>query len=189
MMMKKKKMDHLLYSLDRVCAVTTAKVTKPYDDRPTEGFFKFQIVLSPMADPDFQLGRKTEQSIELERILERGLRQSGAVDAEALCIKAGEKVWQIRVDVHVLDNDGNLVDCASIAAVSALLHFRRPDVTVSGQEVIVVRIHSMREARISIRIYSHCTHISIVCIYIPIADDSGHLDDHSTIRTRESLFL
>ena len=30
----------------------------------------------------------------------------------------------MRLDVHVLNNDGNLVDCASIAAISALTHFR-----------------------------------------------------------------
>lgn len=34
------------------------------------------------------------------------------------------KVWQVKVDLHVLDNGGNIVDCASIAAITALAHFR-----------------------------------------------------------------
>lgn len=30
----------------------------------------------------------------------------------------------MRVDLHVLDNGGNIADCASIAAITALAHFR-----------------------------------------------------------------
>lgn len=42
--------------------------------------------------------------------MERGLRESRAIDTEALCIVAGEKVWSIRLDLHILDDDGNLID-------------------------------------------------------------------------------
>ena len=49
------------------------------------------------------------------------------------------QVWQIRVDVHLLNHDGNLMDAASIAAIAALCHFRRPDVGIQGEEVTVVR--------------------------------------------------
>lgn len=48
------------------------------------------------------------------------------------------KVWQIRVDVHMLNHDGNLMDAASVAAITALCHFRRPDVGIQGDEVTVV---------------------------------------------------
>ena len=30
----------------------------------------------------------------------------------------------MKVDLHVLDNGGNIADCASIAAITALSHFR-----------------------------------------------------------------
>ena len=40
--------------------------------------------------------------------------------------------------MHFLDDEGNMLDCASIAAITALGHFRRPDVTVIGEEVTVV---------------------------------------------------
>lgn len=46
-----------------------------------------------------------------------------------------KKVWQIRVDLHLLNHDGNIIDAASIAAIVALCHFRRPDVSVQGDEV------------------------------------------------------
>lgn len=98
----------------------------------------------------------------MTRLLDKALRRSNAVDREALCIVAGQKVrrppqklplllcllifaspmpqvWSLRVDVHFLDDEGNMLDCASIAAMTALRHFRKPDVTVVGEEVTIVR--------------------------------------------------
>jgi len=48
----------------------------------------------------------------------------------------------VRVDVNVLNHEGNLVDAASVAALTALCHFRCPDVTITGEETI---IHSPAE--------------------------------------------
>jgi exosome complex component RRP45 len=48
------------------------------------------------------------------------------------------KVWHIRVTLHFLSDSGNMLDCACLAAMTALKHFRRPDVEVVGEEVIVV---------------------------------------------------
>jgi hypothetical protein len=41
----------------RVVATTTCEVVTPYQDRPTEGFFRFDIEFSPMASPAFESGR------------------------------------------------------------------------------------------------------------------------------------
>jgi exosome complex component RRP45 len=53
-------------------------------------------------------------------------------------MRLSRQVWSIRVDVHFLDDEGNMIDCASIAVITALRHFRRPDVTVIGEEVTIV---------------------------------------------------
>jgi len=90
-----------------------------------------------MASPAFEAGRQTEFSVELNRCMERFYVESRAIDVESLCIVAGEKVWSVKVDLHVLDNGGNIADCASIAAITALAHFRRPDVSVIGEEVTI----------------------------------------------------
>lgn len=55
------------------------------------------------------------------------------------------QVWSLRVDVHILDHNGNLADAASLSALAALLAFRRPEVTLEaggvgvgeGQQVVV----------------------------------------------------
>lgn len=67
------------------------------------------------------------------------MRESGAIDTEALCIVAGEKVWAIKVSIAIIDDDGNLIDACAIAAIAALHHFRRPDVSISADGVVVAR--------------------------------------------------
>lgn len=121
----------------RVMAQVSCELVAPKENRPNEGIMFFNIELSPMASPIFEQGRQSELSVKLNRQLERCLRNSKCIDTESLCVVSGEKVWQIRVDVHMLNHDGNLMDAASIAAITALCHFRRPDVAVQGEEVTV----------------------------------------------------
>ncbi|XP_036372727.1 exosome complex component RRP45 isoform X1 [Megalops cyprinoides] len=121
----------------RVLAQVSCELVAPKENRPTEGIIFFNLELSPMASPAFELGRQSELLVKLNRLLERCLRNSKCIDTESLCVVSGEKVWQIRVDVHVLNHDGNIMDAASIAAITALCHFRRPDVGIQGEEVTV----------------------------------------------------
>ncbi|KAA8533097.1 hypothetical protein F0562_033370 [Nyssa sinensis] len=123
-----------------VMGFVTSQLVQPYRDRPNEGTLAIYTEFSPMADPSFEAGRPGESAVELGRIIDRGLRESRAVDTESLCVIAGKLVWSIRIDLHILDNGGNLVDAANIAALASLLTFRRPECTLGGedgQEVIV----------------------------------------------------
>ena len=45
-------------------------------------------------------------------------------------------MWSIRVDVTVLDDGGNIIDCASIATITALSHFRCVDIMHNSNNVI-----------------------------------------------------
>lgn len=55
-------------------AVVTGTLGPPFPDRPTEGSLVIFTEFSPMADPSFELGRPGELSVELGRIIDRGLR-------------------------------------------------------------------------------------------------------------------
>lgn len=121
----------------RVLGQVSCELVEPRASRPTEGQMFINVELSPMASAAFEGGRSTEFSVELNRFMERFYVESQAIDVESLCIVAGEKVWQVKVDLHVLDNGGNIADCASIAAITALAHFRKPDVSVIGEEVTI----------------------------------------------------
>ncbi|KAI8973572.1 ribosomal protein S5 domain 2-type protein [Mycotypha africana] len=152
----------------KVTANVSAEVVRPYPDKPTEGQLIFNCEISPMAAPFFEAGSRSEEEVLISRIIEKSLRRSRAIDTEGLCIVAGEKVWQIRVDLLFLDHDGNLMDCASIAAITALLYFRRPDVTVSGEEVTIHPVDQRNPVPLSIH------HIPI-CITLAFFDNGERL--------------
>ncbi|TMW58114.1 hypothetical protein Poli38472_011702 [Pythium oligandrum] len=124
----------------RVIANVHGEIVPPFPDRPTEGFLHFSVELSPMASQNFEVGRPSPLAVELARIVDRGIRECRALDTEALAIVAGEKVWSITCNIHVVDHGGNLIDCVSLAAIAAMMHFRRPEVSVQGNATTVYRI-------------------------------------------------
>ncbi|PKP54346.1 MAG: RNA-binding protein [Candidatus Altiarchaeales archaeon HGW-Altiarchaeales-3] len=100
-------------------------VGQPYPDRPTEGIMSINSELRPGASPDFELGPPRAESIELSRVVDRGIRESGAIKTKELFIEE-DKVWVVFIDLHILDHGGNLIDAAGIAAITALLDARMP---------------------------------------------------------------
>jgi exosome complex component RRP45 len=122
---------------NRVVAKVSAEVTVPYADRPFDGVFNIITELSPMASPAFEVNRPTEAEVLLSRLLEKTVRRSGALDTESLCLVAGQKCWSVRVDLHALSHDGNLVDASCLAVVAALRHFRKPDTSIEGEALTV----------------------------------------------------
>eukprot|EP00038_Savillea_parva_P010531 m.190969 g.190969 ORF g.190969 m.190969 type:complete len:370 (+) comp18193_c0_seq1:195-1304(+) len=128
--------------LTRVLAQTSCEVVEPQPHRPAEGVIRYAVELSPMAAASFETGRPSADGVEIQRIVERALRESRAVETESLCIVAGEKVWSVRVDVTVLDHGGNLVDAVALATLGSLLHFRKPHVDVIGSDVTIHTLES-----------------------------------------------
>lgn len=129
--------------LTRVLAQVSCEVVEPRPSRPNEGKLQINVHLSPMAAPHFEQGRSNELVDQLQQILDRNIKDSRCLDLESLCIMAEESVWQLRCDVTVLNAAGNLSDACNLAAVSALRHFHRPDVTV--EEDGRVSIHTFAE--------------------------------------------
>lgn len=91
--------------------------------RPNEGSLRFNVEFSPMASPNFEPGRPTETANELARLIERGLRETKAVDVEALCVLAGRKVCPQEVLLHfivlsiALKSNNTCSLCASVLFV------------------------------------------------------------------------
>lgn len=96
------------------------EVGEPFPDTPDKGVLTTNAELIPMASPTFEAGPPSEDSIELARVVDRGIRESDAIDLDKLCIVPKEKVWIVFIDIHVLDYDGNLFDASSMGAFAAL---------------------------------------------------------------------
>lgn len=98
----------------------------PYPDTPDEGTISIGAELLPMASPLFESGPPDEHSIELARVVDRGIRESKCIDFKKLCIREKELVWVAFIDFYVINDDGNLFDCAALASIAALKNARIP---------------------------------------------------------------
>ncbi len=111
----------------KVLATYKITIDKPFPDRLNEGIFMFNSEFVPLAHPSFESGPPNEESIELSRVVDRGIRSAECIDVESLFIEEG-KVLAVFGDIWVLDHNGNLFDCASIAAISALINTKIPEI-------------------------------------------------------------
>jgi len=102
------------------------QVGEPFPDVPDKGVIITNAELVPLASPIFEPGPPDENAIELARVVDRGIRHSEAVDLSELCIQEGSKVWLVFIDIHALDDDGNLLDASGLAAIAALLDAKVP---------------------------------------------------------------
>jgi exosome complex component RRP42 len=59
----------------------------PFPDTPNEGILTVNSEFVPMASPTFEAGPPDENSIELARVVDRGIRESKAIDLKKLCIE------------------------------------------------------------------------------------------------------
>lgn len=109
----------------------------PYSDTPNNGVMTVNAELVPLASSKFEPGPPGEQAIELARIVDRGIRESEAIDTEKLCIVPGKQVFVVFVDIYVLNHDGNLIDASAMAAVSALLNTKMPNYEIVDDEVVI----------------------------------------------------
>ncbi|HJX05010.1 MAG TPA: exosome complex protein Rrp42 [Thermoplasmata archaeon] len=92
---------------------------EPFADTPNTGVLTTNAELIPMASETFESGPPDQESIEVARVIDRGIREGHAVDLVKLCVEPGKEVWIMFVDVHVIDYDGNLFDAANVGANAA----------------------------------------------------------------------
>ncbi|MFO7618320.1 MAG: exosome complex protein Rrp42 [Thermoplasmata archaeon] len=93
---------------------------EPYPDKPDQGVLMTGCELKPMAHPGFESGAPSDESVEIARVVDRGIRESGMLDMRALCIEPEKKAWLVFIDIQVINYDGNLFDAATMAGLLAL---------------------------------------------------------------------
>ncbi len=111
-------------------------VSTPYDDSPDKGNLMVTAELIPMSSPRFESGPPQFNAIELGRVIDRGIRESKFIELDKLCIKEGEKVWTVFIDIYSINDDGNLLDAAGIGAIAALSNAKIPKYDMENEKVL-----------------------------------------------------
>lgn len=110
-------------------------IAEPYTDAEDEGTLITSCELLALSSPKFEPGPPRIDAIEIARIVDRGIRESGFIDLKKLCIKKGEKVFGVFIDIYSINEDGNLIDACCLAAVAAIKTAKMPKYDVK-KEVI-----------------------------------------------------
>ena len=88
--------------------------------------------LLPLASPWFESGPPKFDAIELPRMIDRAIRAADILDMKNFVITAGEKVWTLYIDIFPINDDGALIDAASIGALAALKNSIMPNLGEDG---------------------------------------------------------
>ena len=110
-------------------------IGEPFSDRPNDGVLTTNAELVPLASPEFEAGPPGEEAMELARVVDRGIRESKAIDLEKLCVIPGKKAFVVFIDIYVLNHDGNLIDASALASFAALTNTKVPKYEVKDGEV------------------------------------------------------
>ena len=105
----------------------------PFPDTPDKGLLIVSAEVLPLASPYAEPGPPDESTIELARVADRGVRESGMIDVSKLVLVEGKHVYAVFVDVSILNVDGNLFDATSYAVVAALLGTKIPKYEMSAE--------------------------------------------------------
>lgn len=107
-------------------------IGEPYPDSPDKGNLMCTSELLPLASPKFESGPPGFRAIEIGRLIDRAIRESGMIDFSKLIITPGEKSWTIFVDIYPINDDGNLIDASNIASILALRNAKMPSLDKDG---------------------------------------------------------
>lgn len=103
-----------------VIAGVKLAVELPYADFPDQGKLSVNAELLPISNPEFEFGPPSLWAIELARVVDRGIRESKAIDFNTLCLNKGKEVWSIAIDICTINDSGNILDASALAALAAL---------------------------------------------------------------------
>ncbi len=166
----------------QVIAGVSLAVGTPYPDTPASGTLMTGAEFTPLASPLFENGPPRPNAIELARVVDRGIRESGTIAFDKLCIEEKEAVWMVMVDLHMINYDGNLFDSCSLAAITALLNTRMP----KYEDGKILREETSGKLPVTKKPVE-CTFVKIgdQIMLDPVLDEELSMDARITISTTE----
>jgi exosome complex component RRP42 len=119
-----------------VVAGVKVETGEPFEGLENKGALILSAEVLPTASPHIEPGPPDEETVELARVVDRGIRESEMLDLNKLVLVTGEIVYVIFVDCSVINADGNLFDATSYAAVASLMNCKLPVFEIHDGKVV-----------------------------------------------------
>jgi exosome complex component RRP45 len=155
-----------------------AKLVKPNSDRGNEGIVVFSIDMNhqkPNAEYTSANEDLNEMRNKLNNLLEKGLRESRALDTLSLAIVPGVLVWKIIVDINIINNDGNLYDACMLATLASWQIFKLPFLKKNGNKIPLPNANKPIQE------------INLSTLHVPLSVTFGLFDKNSKFLVDPSL--
>jgi exosome complex component RRP42 len=119
-----------------VVAGVKVETGEPFEGLENKGALIVSAEVLPTASPFVEPGPPDEETIELARVVDRGIRESEMLALDKLALIPGKIVYTVFVDCSIINTDGNLFDATSYAVVLALLTSKFPIYEIKDEKVI-----------------------------------------------------
>jgi exosome complex component RRP42 len=119
-----------------VVAGVKVETGEPFEGLENSGALIITAEVLPIASPHIEPGPPDEETIELARVVDRGVRQSEMLELSKLVLVPGKIVYTIFVDCSIINVDGNLLDATSYAVVAALTSCKLPVFEIKDDKVV-----------------------------------------------------
>jgi len=165
--------------------VTGVKIQpdKPFPDLGDKGIFICTAEILPLAHPDAEPGPPGEDVIELARVVDRGIRESGMIDMSQLVLEKDKSVIGIFADNSVVDHNGNLFDACSYATTAAILSCKIPKWEIKNDVPVLVEGHESNPPITTIPVSVTMGRIGEHILVDPNAEEWECIDARITITT------
>ncbi|MGA7370950.1 MAG: exosome complex protein Rrp42 [Nitrososphaeraceae archaeon] len=166
-----------------VVAGVKVETGEPFEGLENKGALILSAEVLPTASPYIEPGPPDEETIELARVVDRGVRESEMVDLDKLALIPGKVVYTIFVDCSIINYDGNLFDASSYAVVSALMSTKLPVFEVQAGESVVNTGKRTDPPLTTIPVSITAVKIGDSVILDPTAEEEACMDARITITT------
>ena len=123
-------------------------------------------------------------SIEISQILEKTLIESKAIDRNSLSILVGKYVWEVEVEISLVNNAGNLIDACYMTTLMALMSFRLPLVKVGEGEKIIICNKGQRQVWKPLSIH----HVPVMITIVFMNETNNYVIDPLVRYTLKKIF-
>ena len=156
---------------------------RPFPDMGDKGIFMCTAEILPLAHPSAETGPPQPAVIELARVVDRGIRESGMIDLSQFVLEKDKSVIGLFADSVVTDHDGNLFDACSYSSVAAIITSKIPKWEIKDDKPAMVEGGESDAPITTIPISITMGRIGEFIIIDPNLDEWGCLDARITITT------
>ena len=156
---------------------------RPFPDMGDKGIFICTAEILPLAHPSAETGPPPPSVIELARVVDRGIRESGMIDLSQFVLEKDKSVIGLFADSVVTDHDGNLFDACSYSSVAAIMTSKIPKWEIKDDKPVMVEGGESDAPITTIPISITMGRIGEFIIIDPNLDEWECLDARITITT------